>query len=75
MDLPEDALEKVVDSAVDSSERVALRARTITNTIVARSARRTKPFKAVVASFDDDDSLVTSIEAVMASKQESVKFP
>lgn len=57
---------EAIDAAMSSAERVTDRARKVTDSIKARQQRaRTNPFLKV--EFDDEDSLVTSVENVISS--------
>lgn len=61
---------EAVDAAMTSCERVTDRARQVTDAIKSRQARaRTNPFMKVDGDFDDEDSLVTSIENVIATSK------
>ena len=62
------AAKEAVEAAVASSARVCERARSVSTAIANRPARmRTNPFIKVDDFFDEEDSLVTSIESVVAS--------
>ncbi len=69
MALPQEA-KKAVDEATASCERVTDRARTITDVIANRKTRaRTNPFiKVEDSEFEQDDSMVTSIEKVISTQ-------
>lgn len=65
---------KMAESALRASERVRRRAKAITNACTNRTARaRTEPFAKV--ELHDEDSLVTSIDQVIASAVKPVEEP
>jgi len=61
-------VEVAVDEATKSSERVTARARSISQTIVGSEKTNSGQFNQI--NFDEEDSLVTSVEQVIATSNE-----
>lgn len=66
MAVPKCNVDQVVDRACEVSDGVVRRAREITDALQHRHKRlRTQPF--IKVELDEEDSLITSIESMMAS--------